>query len=233
MKYSGGKGKCYQRLINLMPKHHTYIEPYLGGGAVLRNKLPAQRNIGIDIDPNVISKWETDHQGIAEFINTDAIDFLNTFKFDGQELVYLDPPYLPSTRRRSKVYRYDYSEQDHIELLRTVVTLPAMVMISGYGSNLYDSVLSSWNKVTFQAKTHVDVREECVWLNFEQPKLLHDSRHLGDSFRERQTINRKRTRIHDRITKMSPHERNDLILWINETFKIEQELSQCKSAQSF
>ncbi len=50
MSYPGGKGKCYQRLINLMPPHETYIESHLGGGAVLRNKRPAKANIGIDAD---------------------------------------------------------------------------------------------------------------------------------------------------------------------------------------
>jgi site-specific DNA-adenine methylase len=38
IKFLGGKGKCYQRLINLMPPHQTYIESHLGGGAVMRNK---------------------------------------------------------------------------------------------------------------------------------------------------------------------------------------------------
>jgi site-specific DNA-adenine methylase len=57
MRYPGGKGKCYQRLINLMPVHETYIETHLGGGAVMRNKRPAARNIGIDIDQQVIDVW--------------------------------------------------------------------------------------------------------------------------------------------------------------------------------
>ncbi|MBS0352463.1 MAG: DNA adenine methylase, partial [Proteobacteria bacterium] len=48
MSYPGGKGKCYQRLINLMPPHETYIETHLGSGAVLRNKRPAKTTIGID-----------------------------------------------------------------------------------------------------------------------------------------------------------------------------------------
>ena len=57
MRYPGGKGKCFQRLINLMPEHATYIETHLGGGAVMRHKRPAQRNIGIDVDAQVIDAW--------------------------------------------------------------------------------------------------------------------------------------------------------------------------------
>ena len=52
MNYPGGKGLLYQKFINLMPLHEVYIETHLGGGAIMRNKRPARRNIGIDIDPN-------------------------------------------------------------------------------------------------------------------------------------------------------------------------------------
>lgn len=57
--YPGGKSGSgvYQRIINLMPPHEVYIEPFLGGGAVLRRKLPAALNIGIDADLGVIERW--------------------------------------------------------------------------------------------------------------------------------------------------------------------------------
>jgi len=54
MNYPGGKGGVYHKLINLMPPHEIYIETHLGGGAIMRNKYPAKRNIGIEIDSQVI-----------------------------------------------------------------------------------------------------------------------------------------------------------------------------------
>jgi DNA adenine methylase len=57
--YPGGKGAVYQRLISVMPPHDVYIEPFLGGGAVLRNKRPARVNIGIDLDLDVIERWRS------------------------------------------------------------------------------------------------------------------------------------------------------------------------------
>src|SRR5882724_8925021 len=57
MRYPGGKSRCYQRLINLIPPHRVYMETHLGGGAVLRKKTPAEVNIGVDRDRTVISRF--------------------------------------------------------------------------------------------------------------------------------------------------------------------------------
>ena len=218
MRYSGGKGKCYQRLINLMPPHQTFIETHLGGGAVMRNKKAAGRNIGLDLDAAVIELWQSDFPGICELHQVDAVTFLEGYSFEGQELVYVDPPYVPETRRRQKVYRCDYSEEDHIRLLRCLVALPCNVVLSGYECDLYNRELPGWRKVSFSAKTHREVREETVWMNFEPPSRLHDSRYIGETFRERQTIQRRQSRLRSRIESLDPIERHDLLQWMQELY---------------
>src|SRR4051812_1634408 len=67
MTYPGGKSGSgvYQALINLIPPHSVYVEPFLGGGAVMRCKLPARLSIGIDLDPDVIAGWSTSSGGGA------------------------------------------------------------------------------------------------------------------------------------------------------------------------
>jgi DNA adenine methylase len=61
MTYPGGKAGdgVFQSIINLMPPHKAYIEPFVGSGAILRIKLPAERNIGVDLDPEVIRWWRS------------------------------------------------------------------------------------------------------------------------------------------------------------------------------
>jgi DNA adenine methylase len=46
VRYDGGKGAMgvAQWIINQIPPHRVYIEPFLGGGAVLRLKKPAHRH---------------------------------------------------------------------------------------------------------------------------------------------------------------------------------------------
>ncbi|WP_110643247.1 DNA adenine methylase [Salinicola sp. CPA57] len=223
MRYPGGKGKCYQRLINMMPPHQVYIESHLGGGAVMRNKKAARRNIGLDIDIKVIERWESELPGICELHQIDAVSFLESYAFGGEELVYVDPPYLPETRRQEKVYRCDYSEDDHVRLLRCLIALPCKVMLSGYDCDLYNQELVGWRKVSFSAKTHVEIREETVWMNFNSPSRLHDSRFLGETFRDRQTIQRRQTRLRRRIESLDPIERHELLQWMQKHYGNDEE----------
>jgi hypothetical protein len=58
MPYPGGKGGAgvYQTIINGMPRHEVYVEPFLGGGSVMAAKRPACLNIGVDLDAEVIAQ---------------------------------------------------------------------------------------------------------------------------------------------------------------------------------
>lgn len=201
-----------------MPEHEVYIESHLGGGAVIRNKRPAKRNIGIERDPATVLRWKEINIPSIELINGDAISHLREFKFSGAELVYADPPYLQETRRGGRIYRFEYSTEDHIALLNLLRTLPCAVMISGYDSDLYNELLSDWRRVTFNAKTHAEVRQESVWMNYPEPAVLHDTRYLGANFRERQQIQRRQTTMRRRVESMPAAERSEFIRWIGETF---------------
>lgn len=202
-----------------MPPHRVYIESHLGGGSVLRHKKSAERNIGVEIDPATLKKWsEKPASTELEIHHGDAVSFLTEFDFHGGELVYSDPPYLARTRRQDRVYTYDYTDADHVRLVSALKKLPCYVMLSGYDNELYNTMLPEWRKVTFSAKAHTDVRKECVWLNFPEPEMLHDSRYLGSTYRERQTIQRRQMRIRSRIDCMPPIERNELLRWATETY---------------
>lgn len=208
MRYPGGKGRCFHQVVNLLPPHEIYVETHLGGGAVLRNKKPAIRSIGIDMDPRVIAYWRRRYPGLAEYRQDDAIAQLEQMSFSGREAVYADPPYLPVTRKRDRVYRFDYSEKDHERLLEVITRLPCAVIISGYGSSFYNRRLRNWNRFTFIAQTHAGSREECLWYNYERPARLHDCRYLGKDYRQREVIRRRLTRLKNRLSRLSPVERS-------------------------
>lgn len=220
MRYPGGKGKTYQHLINLMPPHEVYIECFLGGGSVLRHKKPARASIGIDLDERAIAGCAPLRATVPDLslVQQDALAFLRGYAFEGTELVYADPPYLAQTRRGGRLYRHEYTDEQHVALLDVLRELPCAVMISGYDSPLYRSRLRGWRRSTFRSKTHVDVREESVWMNYPVPAALHDARFLGDSFRERQQIQRRLATLRRRVHAMPAPERSEFMRWLNENF---------------
>ena len=212
MNYPGGKGGVYQRLINLMPPHEVYIETHLGGGAVMRNKRPSRRTFGIEIDPEVIQMWSADNQVGCELIHGDAVTFLKENRFTGKELVYCDPPYLRETRKKYyPLYKYEYTYEQHVELLEVIKNLPCMVMISGYRSKLYREFLKDWHTHFFRAATHNGMAVEWVWMNYPPPEKLHDYRYLGSTFRERERIKRKSKRWVAKFESMPVLERQALL----------------------
>lgn len=94
-----------------------------------------------------------------------ALELIKAFDHDNV-LMYLDPPYVLSTRGR-KMYRHEMSDQDHRELLMTIRIIRAKVMISGYDCGLYREYLGDWNKVQIPARTQNNLRRtETLWMNY-------------------------------------------------------------------
>lgn len=215
MHYPGGKAKCFHHVVNLIPPHKVYIEPFLGFGSVMRAKKRSDLEIGIDLDSKAIS-FCTKHSPKAHLHQSNGVSFIQNFEFTGEEVIYCDPPYLAETRKRHRVYKYDFTTEDHAQLLDTLTKVDANVLISGYASNLYHTHLKTWNTYTFTAKAHDGLREEVIWFNFPPPSKLHDYRYLGNTFRERQNIQRKLARLQAKIADLEPCERACLRDWLSD-----------------
>ena len=204
--YFGSKatsGLC-QPIIALMPPHDTYIESHLGGGAIMKRKPPALRNIGIDLNERALAKFQCEYP--VELVHGCAHRFLADFEYRGRELVYCDPPYLHSTRTSERRYRFDYQERDHIELLRLLKGLPCQVILSGYPSVLYEESLADWGSLELQVMNQGGVRTEQVWFNFN-PERVHWARYAGKNHTERQRIKRKAQSWAQRYRDLPPGER--------------------------
>ena len=205
--YPGGKGGSgvAQQIISLMPKHRTYVELFVGGGAIYRVKRPAEKTILCDLDPDVVREWcggadsLVDEASGIEIHRADALHMslwpvsLLQATHDRETLVYADPPYLGSARGQNRaIYKHEMlSEADHEQLLDLLLALPCRVMISGYFSLLYAAKLKGWEKRNFPGPTRQGWKIEYVWMNFT-PELheLHDTRFIGSNRREREKIKR-------------------------------------------
>lgn len=95
-------------------------------------------------------------------------------RFDGPDaLFYCDPPYLPEARVATYAYGpFEMSEEDHVALLSQLLGVRGRVVLSGYRSTLYDSVLSDWRRVDFDTPLQSSCgntrprRIESLWLNY-------------------------------------------------------------------
>ena len=206
MGYFGSKatsGLC-QAIIAMMPPHETYIESHLGGGAIMKRKPPALRNIGIDLDSQAIAEFECSYP--VELINGCAHRFLADYDYQGSELVYSDPPYLRHSRTSGRRYRFDYDEQDHSELLELLKRLPCQVILSGYPSALYDALLKGWSSLELQVMNRAGVRTEKLWFNFTVDRV-HWASYAGKNFTDRQRIKRKSANWARRYQALPPAER--------------------------
>jgi len=190
MGYFGSKatsGLC-QPIIALMPPHDTYIETHLGGGAIMQRKPASLHNIAIDLDSRALADFECDYP--VEKVHGCAHSYLSNYPFQGRELVYCDPPYLHTTRSSKRRYRFDYEEQDHLDLLVLLKQLSCSVILSGYPSVLYDEHLDGWRSMELQVMNQAGVRTEKLWFNFT-PDRVHWPSFAGKNFTDRQRIKRK------------------------------------------
>ena len=80
-------------------------------------------------------------------------------------LLYVDPPYMLSTRSR-KYYKFEMSDEDHHALVSVQDAHQGMVVLSGYAHPLYDERLKHWYRVETPSVTeHGNTRMEVLWLN--------------------------------------------------------------------
>lgn len=223
--YRGGKGSMgvHQQIINRMPKHTTYIETHLGGGTILKRKKPSSSSIAIEIDSDVLTAFSKEYSTMTvEYVNDDCVNFLKEYSFRGDELVYSDPPYPMDTRKsKGKIYKNEYTNDDHIELLNTLDNLECFVMISSYDNELYNELLcnSKWYKFQFEANTRNGMRTETLWCNFNPDEYIkHDYSYIGFSYRERERIKRKSERWLSNLSKLDFDERNYILSNILKSF---------------
>lgn len=112
--------------------------------------------------------------------NRPALDLIAKYGAHPDVLLYVDPPYLGTTRANDSAYRHEMkSETEHRELASVLHAARAAVVLSGYASDLYDRELyAGWDRHTMAAGTGQGPngwtnRTEVLWSNRPLGQLTH------------------------------------------------------------
>lgn len=201
--YFGGKGQAstVRRIVNVMPPHDYYLEPFLGRGRILEAKRPAERaSFGWELDPRMAAAWNATARPGLIVGNSDGIDgagrTIATLIASGvapeRVLVYCDPPYLMETRRNAqRVYFREWTADDHAAFLWWVCSLGVRVIVSHLPCIQYATALDGWHTFTFTNKIRTGLQLEQLWMNYTPGTDLHDYRYIGSNFRERERFKRQ------------------------------------------
>ena len=110
---------------------------------------------------------------LIQIENLDALDVIERYDTE-QTLHYVDPPYLMNTRTGGENYSHEFSEEEHLNLLKLLKSLKGKVVISGYINEMYSSLLKDWkeyrrifccsNSTLNDGKKQL--RQEVIWTNF-------------------------------------------------------------------
>jgi len=113
--------------------------------------------------------------------NRPALEVIEKYGADADVLLYVDPPYLGSTRGSYDAgYRHEMrDEASHQELAEALRRCRAAVVLSGYGSALYLELYPDWHRAEFTSGTAQggdgwSNRTEVLWSNRLPAPTLFD-----------------------------------------------------------
>ncbi|MFF8784745.1 DNA adenine methylase [Streptomyces sp. NPDC015125] len=251
MPYFGSKQRLARRIVDLLPAHTHYVEPFAGGLSVLLAKEPSRLETVNDLDRELVTFWRvlrdrpadlaracalTPHsraEHTTSYVKTadelemarrvwvrltqgrsgrmdrtgwrhcvadigtnmpayldgyrtrlhpaaerlmgvqlecrPALELIALFGKRADVLLYVDPPYLGSTRVATG-YRHEMRDDlQHRELAAALAGCRAAVALSGYHSPLYDEVYAGWHRHEMTTMTgnaaSAKARVEVLWAN--------------------------------------------------------------------
>ncbi len=106
---------------------------------------------------------------LVQIERKDALSLIEKYN-SSEVLMYLDPPYVRSARKSGRLYKYEMNDEQQIQMLKLISMSNAKIVLSGYDSDLYNNVLSTWNKYSTETRTtSSELVKEFIWMNYEPP----------------------------------------------------------------
>ena len=132
----------------------------------MRNELLGKRLVAALESRNMEAYYvETKEEAVKK-----ALELIPKYRYK-DVLLYLDPPYVLSSRAGGLQYAKEMSDADHEKLLEVILDHPGPVVLSGYDSDLYRNMLKDWHRIELEGRTQSHARRtEVIWTNYIPPQ---------------------------------------------------------------
>lgn len=264
--YYGGKTSLADRIVDLLPAHNHYVEPFAGSLAVLLAKPRSDMETVNDLDGDLMTFWRVLRDRPEDLTRVTALtphsrsEHANAYDLDVKDdlerarrvwvllsqgrgstlrktgwrfyrdpagssisfpgylnaysdrilpaaerlagvslearsgievirdygkhsdvLLYVDPPYL-RTSRNSANYRHEMGGADeHAQMLDVLTECEASVVLSGYDSPLYRTKLDNWSRVEIASWTGNGIRDGATKVDGNRVEVLWSNRPIGEA----------------------------------------------------
>ena len=134
-----------------------------------------------------VSRWLGSVEGLSEIAqrllrvqieNDDAFEVIK--RYDSEEtLFYCDPPYPHDSRGDKNAYGYELSDEDHIRLSEVLHSVRGKVALSGYESDLLNTLYYDWDYIEGPTKKIHSVKQdrtEILWVNYDPESVVESWR---------------------------------------------------------
>ena len=112
-------------------------------------------------------RGDTTH--LVQIEHMDALRLIERYNVP-EALIYLDPPYVLSSRKSGALYRYEMDNEGQKRLLELITRSRAKIILSGYENELYNTMLKGWfQDRTLSQTTSTEKATEIIWMNYEPP----------------------------------------------------------------
>lgn len=171
---------CYEKSADPVEQARRTLVRYHQSFGTSNSSKKSWRNVQTYGGPRTATMWNFLPGRIAEVCerlkeaqieNIDAIELIRRYN-DENTLIYCDPPYLQSLRKRN-LYAYETTDEYHFELLKVLKESKSKIVISGYDNPMYNKLLVDWNTDEIVTTAQMGLkRTEKIWLNFSQSKQI-------------------------------------------------------------
>ena len=116
---------------------------------------------------SMIDKLPDIHNRLSSVIieHRDIMDLINKYDKAGV-FMYLDPPYVVSTRASSQKYECDMTDTQHERLVGRLIDCKCKWLVSGYDNPIYDKLTNKFGKMEFKSPNSGSFATEILWKNY-------------------------------------------------------------------